>query len=190
MRPQKVDTEAMLQGLMSVLRSRGYDGASLKELSAATGLKKASLYHRFPGGKQEMAAAVLAHVGEWTQQHIYRLLTDRELPPTQRLEQALQNIDELYVGGDVSCVFRALSTEIGLDLFGEQLRQGMQAWIQAFAALGEGFGQGKEEAYANGLQSIIDIQGTLVVGKCLGDTSIFQRMTEQIRQRYLLSEKS
>ena len=48
MRPQKVQDTEMLQGLMAVLRSRGYDGASLKELSDSTGLKKASLYHRFP----------------------------------------------------------------------------------------------------------------------------------------------
>ena len=189
MRPQKVDNEAMMKGLMSVLRSRGYDGASLKELSEATGLKKASLYHRFPGGKQEMASAVLAYVNKWTTQHISQLLANSELPPKQRLEQALYNIDQLYVGGDVSCIFRALSTEVGLDLFGEQLQQGMQAWIEAFTALGTDFGQSKEEANSNALRSIVDIQGTLVVGKCLSDTSIFERMTEQIRQRYLLSGK-
>ncbi|MEP1982729.1 MAG: helix-turn-helix domain-containing protein, partial [Maribacter dokdonensis] len=61
MRPQKVLDIEILTGLTKVFRSRGYEGASLKELSEATGLKKASLYHRFPNGKQEMADAVLQH---------------------------------------------------------------------------------------------------------------------------------
>ena len=121
MRPQKVDTEVMMQGLMRVLRNRGYDGASLKELAEATGLKKASLYHRFPGGKQEMAEAVLSHMHEWSSQHVHNLLQDRTYPAAERLEQVLQNVNQLYAGGDISCIFRALSTEFGLDLFGEQL---------------------------------------------------------------------
>jgi len=55
MRPKKVLDETILKGLAEVFRSKGYEGASLKDLSEATGLKKASLYHRFPNGKSEMA---------------------------------------------------------------------------------------------------------------------------------------
>ncbi len=43
MRPQKVLDKEILNGLTKIFRSRGYEGASLKELSDATGLKKASL---------------------------------------------------------------------------------------------------------------------------------------------------
>ncbi|MEL7425042.1 MAG: TetR/AcrR family transcriptional regulator [Bacteroidota bacterium] len=190
MRPQKVDTEVMMQGLMRVLRNRGYDGASLKELAEATGLKKASLYHRFPGGKQEMAEAVLSHMHEWSNQHIHNLLQDKTYPAAERLEQVLQNVNRLYAGGDISCIFRALSTEFGLDLFGDQLERGMRAWIRAFNVLGEDFGFTAELSHRYALQTVVEIQGALVVGKCLAETSVFQRTTEQIRQRYLLSEKS
>lgn len=40
--------------LGQVFRERGYEGATLTQLAAATGLGKASLYHHFPGGKSEM----------------------------------------------------------------------------------------------------------------------------------------
>jgi len=47
--------DALLRQLGQVFRERGYEGATLTQLAAATGLGKASLYHHFPGGKAEMA---------------------------------------------------------------------------------------------------------------------------------------
>ena len=58
----KVSEEEVVQKLFQVFRLKGFDGASLSDLAEATGLKKASLYHRYPGGKQEMAAAVMDFV--------------------------------------------------------------------------------------------------------------------------------
>ena len=43
--------EAVVERLMAVIRREGYDGASLAQLSKATGLGKGSLYHHFPSGK-------------------------------------------------------------------------------------------------------------------------------------------
>src|ERR1700749_1985402 len=45
--------------LFVVFQDRGYEGASLADLSQATGLGKSSLYHHFPRGKEQMAEAVL-----------------------------------------------------------------------------------------------------------------------------------
>jgi len=56
MRPQKVNNTELVKGLLNVFRSKGYDGASLNDLAVASGLQKASLYHRFPNGKKEIAA--------------------------------------------------------------------------------------------------------------------------------------
>ena len=61
MRPQKVQDIEIMTSLVKTFRSRGYEGSSLAELAKSTGLKKASLYHRFPKGKEEMAIAVLNH---------------------------------------------------------------------------------------------------------------------------------
>ncbi len=49
--------------LDDVFRRRGYEGATLSVLSRACGLGKASLYHHFPGGKDEMAARAAATRG-------------------------------------------------------------------------------------------------------------------------------
>jgi AcrR family transcriptional regulator len=51
----------LIDQLRQVFVTRGYDGATLTNLASAAGLSKASLYHHFPGGKPEMAAALVRH---------------------------------------------------------------------------------------------------------------------------------
>ena len=48
--------------ITGLFRDHGYDGASLSLIMKATGLVKASLYHRFASGKEEMAATVMDRV--------------------------------------------------------------------------------------------------------------------------------
>ena len=121
MRPQKVLDIEMLTNLTEVFRRRGYEGASLAELAEATGLKKASLYHRFPGGKQEMAEAVLSHLDKWVEQHIFSILLDENLALEQRLKNSLNNIKSFYDNGGQACIFRAFSMQAGLELFEQQI---------------------------------------------------------------------
>ena len=125
MRPQKVQDKEMLQALMSVFRAKGYDGASLSELAAASGLKKASLYHRFPEGKKEMTSAVLNFLETWVEQHIYQVLTNDAVPVQKRVSAVLKNIKEIYHDGTECCIYRALSMDTGIALFGEQIKTGI-----------------------------------------------------------------
>ena len=60
----KYSQNDVIQSLLEVFRKVGYDGASLQQLANATGLKKSSLYHRFPEGKKQMAEEVLKAVNE------------------------------------------------------------------------------------------------------------------------------
>ena len=59
---QKFSENEVLNKLTGLFRDHGYDGTSLSLIMKATGLVKASLYHRFRGGKEEMAATVMDRV--------------------------------------------------------------------------------------------------------------------------------
>lgn len=185
MRPQKVLDEDILTGLTKVFRAQGYEGASLKELAEATGLKKASLYHRFPNGKQEMAEAVLAYLGEWVTNYVFASLTDTEASPETRLKNGMAQISKLYNSGEETCIFRALSMQAGIALFDEQIKRGMDNWIASFKDLGLAFGFPNIKAQDYAVQTLIDIQGSLIVAKGLNDISIFKNTLKSIETRYL-----
>jgi AcrR family transcriptional regulator len=56
------DTRArILDATAELLRDRGYSGTGLKEISLRASAPFGSLYHFFPGGKVELAAAALRH---------------------------------------------------------------------------------------------------------------------------------
>jgi AcrR family transcriptional regulator len=185
MRPQKVENQSVINGLMSVLMAKGYDGATLNELAEATGLKKASLYHRFPEGKKEIAAAVLTYVNEWVHENIYLLLTNTSVLPTVRLSKVLENIDTLYDKGENSCIIRAMSLDASLEIFGEQVNLTLQLWIDGFTELGVSLGFTREIAAEKAFQTLINIQGSLVVSKGLGSTTVFQSALKNIEKIYL-----
>lgn len=184
MRPQKILDKDMISGLTKVFRDKGYEGTSLNDLAEVTGLKKASLYHRFPNGKQEMAECVLSTMDHWVDTHIFFPLLDENKSAKLRLKEALKNIEILYDSGKETCVLRAFSMHGGLSLFEQQVKSGMDKWITAFNALGISLRLTSTESHQNAIQTLIELQGSLIVTKGLADTSIFKDTLKNIEKRY------
>lgn len=185
MRPQKVIDSKMMLGLVQEFRSRGYEGASLGDLSLSTGLKKASLYHRFPKGKIEMAYAVLSYFTYWVEQQIFIPLKDDTVLPEDRLKNCLAEISNLYDGGSETCIFRAFLLKSGLDLFEKQIKNGMMEWIENFKAIGIALGLNPRFAEEKAIETLVQIQGSLIVSKGISDLGIFRKTLKNIENKYL-----
>ncbi|WP_299799812.1 TetR/AcrR family transcriptional regulator [uncultured Maribacter sp.] len=185
MRPQKVQDKDIMTSLVKTFRSKGYDGASLADLAESTGLKKASLYHRFPKGKEEMATAVLKDIDEWVEEHIVKALMNENKTPTERLINGLDQIRTSYDGGKESCIFRALSLGQSLELFDVHIKNGMNKWITVFKNVGISFGLSDADALKQAMNTLIKIQGSLIVTKGLNDLSIFETTLKEIEDSYL-----
>lgn len=184
MRIAKVSDQEILNGLMSVFRAKGYDGASLNELAEATGLKKASLYHRFPGGKKEMTAAVLDFMESWINTKVYKVLSDDKIVPTQRLHEALVNIKAVYNNGKEVCLYRSLSMDTGMALFGEKIEKGINQWLKSFSIIGMALNLDEAAAMQMAKQTFIEVQGSLVLSKAMDSTEPFLHAMKQIETRY------
>ena len=75
----KVPDDVVVDQLLTVFRSVGYDGPTCRR---ATGLQKVSLYHRFPGGKLAMAKAALNHIETSSEAGIGAVLRQSALKTT------------------------------------------------------------------------------------------------------------
>ena len=160
-------------------------GTSLAELAKSTGLKNASLYHRFPNGKEEMANAVFLYIERWVDEHIFNGLLDESIASKNRLQKALEQISNSYNNGKESCVFRTLSIGQSLELFDLQIKNGMKKWITAFTKFGIAIGLSEVKAEKLALNTLIKIQGSLVVTKGMNDLSIFENTLKEIEVNYL-----
>ena len=176
--------ETYIPKLFSLFRQYGYDGATLSKISEATGLGKASLYHHFPGGKDEMVEAVLAYSRNWFKENVESLLTGAGTPE-ERLQQMCDHIDKLYACGTEPCVLAILQAGTGRDQFHPHVKTALAAWIDAIATvLGEA-GCDESLARQRGEDAIIAIQGALIVSQSLDNPALFQRVIQTLPQRLL-----
>ncbi|MEM1427148.1 MAG: TetR/AcrR family transcriptional regulator [Cyanobacteria bacterium P01_H01_bin.130] len=174
----------VIQALIDVFRRCGYDGATLSYISEATGLGRASLYHHFPGGKQEMATAVLTDVGTMFGQMVLGPLRQSG-SPRERLMGMSQGLAAFYGGGEKACLIGVFALADAGAVFRELIAQKLQGWIGAVAAVLEEAGLDPELARDRAEESAIAVQGSLILARGLGDGSAFMRVVEQLPDRLL-----
>ncbi|MEO1590954.1 MAG: TetR/AcrR family transcriptional regulator [Cyanobacteria bacterium J06632_22] len=173
-----------IPSLLSLFRQYGYDGATLSKISTATGLGKASLYHHFPGGKDDMVAAVLAAANDWLQDNVLKLL-EGSGSPHERLQQMCDHIDELYAGGAHPCVLARLQTGTGQPVAHAQTKTLIATWSQAIATVLVAAGLDETLAQQRGQDALIAVQGALMVSQAIDDTALFRRTIQQLPQQLL-----
>lgn len=72
-RPLEFDPDKAREALMKLFWQRGFDGASMQDAEAATGLNKQSLYRQF-GNKRQMYLAALEHYRDAEMEAVGELL--------------------------------------------------------------------------------------------------------------------
>ncbi len=169
----------IVEQIADVLREQGYQGASLSRLANATGLKRASLYHRFPGGKEEMAATALHEVGQFlTDEVLASLYTD--LPVATRLAQYVDGLSLFYQDGWRSCLLDVLSLGEGTLPFRAKIDELITGWIAAMAHVSRDSGFNEATAQQRAEEAVMLIEGALVVSRGRSDAAPFQRMLARL----------
>ena len=176
--------EAVLDRLMGAFRDLGYEGASLSELSAATGLTKSSLYHYFPGGKEEMGEAVLEHLDRQLAATLYRPLESAQTP-ARKLATMLDTIDAFYEGGRKACLLERLCTAADRARFRRPLREAFKVWMDAVEALCLEAGLSKSVARARAEDFVVRVEGALVLCAGTDDYGVFARTLKDLRSSIL-----
>jgi AcrR family transcriptional regulator len=174
-----VSDDDLLARLTGLFRDRGFEAASLTDIASATGLQKSSLYHRFPGGKQQMAAEVTDRVGEcFTADVLAPLESDGPLP--ERVRRVGEKLTRFYENGHRSCLLDVLSIgDPGADTAG-RLRSGADDWVGAFATIASLGGADGVEAVARAQDAVAAIEGGLVLARVTGDNRAFLRSIERL----------
>ncbi|MCC5640580.1 TetR/AcrR family transcriptional regulator [Nostoc sp. CHAB 5844] len=165
--------------LIQLFRQYGYDGATLSKISEATGLGKASLYHYFPGGKDEMVEAVLDFLQLWLGENILEALRS-EGDALTRLRRMCDRLSELYEGGDQPCLSAIFLLGSARDVFHSKVETLFRAWIDAIATVLIEDGMDEELAKYRGEDAAIAIQGSLILSQGLNDPSPFKRVIQNL----------
>jgi TetR/AcrR family transcriptional repressor of lmrAB and yxaGH operons len=177
--------EEILGRLADTFRQRGYDGASLSDIAKATGLGKSSLYHYFPGGKEEMATGVLGALGAQLEAALFAPLEEPGAP-ARKLGRMLEAIDAFYDGGRKACLLERLTASANRAPFQRPLRAVFERWIDAIAGLSREAGIPTATARARAEDAVVRIEGALVLSAGTGDHRPFGRALKAVRGSLLV----
>ncbi|NOJ46885.1 TetR/AcrR family transcriptional regulator [Bradyrhizobium archetypum] len=179
-----VERKEIVRALGEVFRAHGYEGASLTLITEATGLGKGSLYHLFPGGKEQMASEVLAEIDAWFELNIYSPL--REASDSARAIAAMiAGVDEYFHSGDRICLVGLVALGASRDTFAASVDGYFARWQVALAAVLRRSGLSKGQAQRRAEDALLTIQGALVLARARSDAGIFRRAMSDLTKRLL-----
>ncbi len=183
MRPTTSKDE-IIDRLFELFRQGGFEGVSLADIGRATGLNKSSLYHYFPGGKTDMAAAVIERARAWAGAAVVEPL-GRPGPREARIDAMLEAVEALYQGGRRPCLIASMligPPDTGLAAaVGAIVRDWLAALTRALVETGAepvAAGRAATDALAR-------LQGALVLARALGDRQPFEAALAAVRRDLL-----
>jgi AcrR family transcriptional regulator len=181
----RVSNEALVAAAAEVFRTHGFEGATLRRLSEATGLEKASLYHRFPRGKEEIALAVAERVNQWFSENVFEPLEGDGTPST-RVRLIAHKLREFYGDGSKPCTLDTLSLSGGGDALAAALQAGLLGWLEAFTRISKESGLPAATARSRAEQAIIEVEGALVLSRVLRHNKLFLKVISRLPELLLI----
>jgi AcrR family transcriptional regulator len=170
--------------LAEIFRIYGYEGASLTRITEGTGLGKGSLYHFFPGGKEEMATAVLAHIDGWFQQHVYAPLR-QPADPAECVANMFDEVSRYFASGRKVCLVGMFALGNERDRFAQAVSAYFRDWAASLASTLQRGDVPPGAAQTLAEQIVGGIQGALVMARALQEPQVFARITDSLRRHAL-----
>ena len=180
-----IDNDSLFEKISDAFRADGYEGASLSRLSEATGLKKASLYHRFPGGKEQMASEILDwDVGRLAEDVSADLEADATVQA--RLSAMSETLRAFYDNGASACLLNRLTgSRDALNQFSDPVAGAFHALRDAISSVLEETGLAPDEARHRAEDGLMLIQGALVYAQATHEPNVFGRVIRTLPERLL-----
>ncbi len=173
--------QEMITGAAGLLSRRGLQGTSFSEVLAATGAPRGSLYHHFPGGKDELVAEATRYVGDQLLGALDRLEPATPGEVAERFAAIWRRVlsgSDLGAGCAVAAVTVAAGEDQGdlVDLAGSVFVE----WQAALAGLFERTGVPPDRAADLALLLLVSVEGSLVVCRAERSLEPFDRVTAQL----------
>lgn len=174
--------EQMISGAAELLASRGVQGTSFSDVLAHTGAPRGSIYHHFPGGKDELVRAAATSVGDG----VGMLLDSIDAASPEEVVAAFVDgwRSVLVAGGfERGCAVAAscLGSEADDELravSGEIFR----AWRDALARALVRSGATRRRADDLAMICLASVEGALILGRAEHDDAVFDVLKRELRR--------
>jgi AcrR family transcriptional regulator len=167
----------ILETTAELFRRQGYAGTGLKQIVTNANAPFGSIYHHFPGGKEQLGAEVIRSSGLMYQELITTILDDAPDIVTG-VRDCFIGAAEVLKATDYAdaCPIETVSLEVSST--NEVLRQAcadvFESWIAAGLARHEGAGLPREQARALTILFIAALEGAFVLCRAQRNTEALE----------------
>lgn len=158
--------------IAEIFRQYGYHGASVGIIAKQTGAGRSSLYHFFPGGKDEMADAVLDHISDWFERHVFLPLG--EGPAEDALRAMMASVEGYFQSGQRICLVGTFALDDARDRFAGRIKDYFLRWNDAICACLTRNGYAPEQAHRYAFEILAAIQGGITLARATADETAFR----------------
>jgi TetR/AcrR family transcriptional repressor of lmrAB and yxaGH operons len=176
--------ERLLDSAVDLLQRQGYHGTGLNELLEHSEAPRGSLYHYFPGGKEQIGAEAIARAGEQVAAAVVHLL--RAKPSVADAVEALAGL--LAAGLEASHYERGCpvaTTALEVTPRSEPIRAAVQAsfesWLAPLRERLEAAGFDRLEAARRADLAIATLEGALVLARARQNADVLRDAGRQLR---------
>jgi len=165
--------DRILDTSAELFRRQGYMGTGLKQLVAEAGAPFGSIYHFFPGGKEELGAETIRRSGELYLQLFVAIAAEAPDAPSA-VSDFFAGAAETLVETDYSdaCPIATVALEVAST--NDTLRQAtadvFESWIDASTAYYTAAGLSDEKARALSLSILSLLEGAFIFSRAMRST--------------------
>jgi TetR/AcrR family transcriptional repressor of lmrAB and yxaGH operons len=162
---------ALIDTAATLFRRQGYAATGLNQILDDAGVKAGSLYHHFPQGKQELAAAVVDKAGADIEQLLHRFLAGGR--PVADIVDRWIDLLAAGLAGDQrdGCPIEPIATESvnASPLVRAASARAFQSWSASIQDRLSAEGWPDDEAQTVAIAVISLIEGALILSRIAGD---------------------
>lgn len=174
----------ILDAAAELFRRRGYHGTGLNQVLAASGAPRGSLYHHFPGGKQQIAVSAVGSAGHAIGRGIEHLLAGSEdVGEAVAAAVAFVAADLRDSSWERGCPVGTVAMDAALT--SEPVRaacsQILGEWVSAIEGRLADTGRDADESRELALLAVSALEGALMIARAQRDTEPLDAVTRRLR---------
>jgi TetR/AcrR family transcriptional regulator, lmrAB and yxaGH operons repressor len=171
--------QQMIERTAVLLAKKGLQGTSFSEVLEASGAPRGSLYHHFPGGKDELVISAI----EATQRHALGLI-DRDtgasaLEVTQSFLAAWRAL-LTYGDFDAGCALVAVTVAAETDALRQRTAEAFRAWQEKLARALHAGGLSADDGRSTATLLLAASEGAVVICRAERDIRPFEIVAAQL----------
>jgi TetR/AcrR family transcriptional repressor of lmrAB and yxaGH operons len=174
---------ALIDAAANLFRRQGYAATGLNQILGEAGVRPGSLYHHFPQGKQQLAAAAVESGGAAIEGLLRRLLA-KDIPVADIVDRWVDvHIAGLTVDWRDGCPIEPIATESvhASALVREASARVFDGWCRAIEERLRADGWSSTEAESVAVALISLIEGALLLSRIAGDVGALNAAKQAAR---------